>query len=324
MRIFVAGASGVLGWQLLPMLAAHGHQVVGMARHTSAEVGSNPNVELVTADALDASAVASAVRRAAPDAIVNLLTAIPADLNPRRMIKEFQLTNRLRTEGTRNLLTAASANGVRRVLAEGLAYAYDPEGSGPADEDQPLWRDPPRQFAPALKALIELEQQTREAGGLVLRVGHLYGPGTAFAPDGYFVRQIKAGRVPLIRESRATFSFIHVEDAATAMLAALDRDALGVLNVVDDAPVPIADWLPGLAALLDAPPPRHLPRSVVRLAIGGWGLAFLSQLRGADNARARRALRWQPRYPSWRQGFEHEFPRHTAATAELTSVQRAS
>jgi len=250
MRVFVAGASGVLGWQLLPMLAAHGHQVVGMARHTSAEVGSNPNVELVTADALDASAVASAVRRAAPDAIVNLLTAIPADLNPRRMIKEFQLTNRLRTEGTRNLLTAASANGVRRVLAEGLAYAYDPEGSGPADEDQPLWRDPPRQFAPALKALIELEQQTREAGGLVLRVGHLYGPGTAFAPDGYFVRQIKARRVPLIRESSATFSFIHVEDAATAMLAALDRDVIGVLNVVDDAPVPIADWLPGLAALL--------------------------------------------------------------------------
>ena len=320
MRVFVAGATGVLGRQLLPLLAAHGHQVVGMARHASAEVRSSPNVELVTADALDPSAVASAVRRAAPDGIVNLLTAIPAELNTRRMAEEFQLTNRLRTEGTRSLLAAAAANGVQRVLGEGLAYAYDPDGSGPADEDQPLWRDPPPEFAPVLKALIELEQQTREAGGLVLRVGHLYGPGTIYAPNGYFVRQVKARAVPLIHRSSATFSFTHVEDAATAMLAALDLDVSGVLNVVDDTPASIADWLPGLAALLDAPPPRHLPRPLVRLAIGGWGLAFLSRLRGANNARARRTLNWQPRYPSWRQGFEHDFPRHAAAAAKEISA----
>ena len=176
----------------------------------------------MTVDALDFSAVSTAVRRAAPDAIVHLLTAIPAELNTRRMAQQFQLTNRLRTEGTRNLLEAAAANGVQRVVAEGLAYAYDPDGSGPADEDQPLWRDPPREFAPVLDALIKLEQQTREAGGLVLRVGHLYGPGTIYAPDGYFIRQVKARRVPLIRGHSAMFSFTHVEDAASAMLAAQD------------------------------------------------------------------------------------------------------
>lgn len=222
MRVFVAGATGVLGRQLLPLLASHGHDVIGMARGRGADALGSPYVELVTADALDFSAVSTAVRRAAPDAIVNLLTAIPAELNTRRMAQQFQLTNRLRTEGTRNLLEAAAANGVQRVVAEGLAYAYDPDGSGPADEDQPLWRDPPREFAPVLDALIKLEQQTQEAGGLVLRVGHLYGPGTIYAPDGYFIRQVKARRVPLIRGHSAMFSFTHVEDAASAMLAALD------------------------------------------------------------------------------------------------------
>jgi nucleoside-diphosphate-sugar epimerase len=314
MRVFVAGATGVLGRQLLPLLASHGHDVIGMARRRGADVLGSPHVELVAADALDFSAVSTAVRRAAPDAIVNLLTAIPAELNTRRMAQQFQLTNRLRTEGTRNLLEAAAANGVQRVVAEGLAYAYDPDGSRPADEDQPLWQDPPREFAPVLDALIKLEQQTREAVGLVLRVGHLYGPGTIYAPDGYFIRQVKARRVPLIRGHSATFSFTHVEDAASAMLAALDLDVSGVLNLVDNAPAPITDWLPGLAALLEAPPPRHLPQALVRLMIGGWGLAYLSRLRGADNARARSTLKWQPQYPSWREGFKHDFQRHLTTT----------
>ncbi len=306
MRVFVAGATGVLGRQLVPILAANGHQVIGMGRRRTT-METSPDVELVTADALEPAAVNAAVKQAAPDAVINLLTAIPARLNTRRMAQQFQLTNRLRTEGARNLLEAATANGVRRVLAEGVAYAYDPGDSTPADEDVPFWQHPPQQFAPVIDALVELEHRTREAGGLVLRMGHLYGPGTIYAFDGYFTEQVRARAVPLVGGGRSVFSFTHVEDAATAMLAALDRAAAGVLNIVDDAPTPIADWLPALAALVGALKPRRLPEAIVRLAIGGWGLAFLTRLRGADNARARETLNWRPRYSSWRQGFQHEF-----------------
>ena len=306
MRVFVAGATGVLGRQLVPILAANGHHVIGMGRRRTT-METSPDVELVTANALEPAAVNAAVRHAGPDAVINLLTAIPARLNARRMAQQLQLTNRLRTEGARNLLEAAAANGVRRVLAEGLAYAYDPGDSAPADEDVPFWQHPPQQFAPVIDALVELEHRTREAGGLVLRMGHLYGPGTIYAPDGYLTEQVRARAVPLVSGGRSVFSFTHVEDAATAMLAALDRPAGGVLNIVDDAPTPIADWLPALAALVGALKPRRLPEAIVRLAIGGWGLAFLTRLRGADNARARETLNWRPRYSSWRQGFQHEF-----------------
>jgi nucleoside-diphosphate-sugar epimerase len=256
-------------------------------------------------DALDRAAVAAAVREVAPDAVVNMLTAIPARLHPRRAAAELAPTNRLRTEGTRHLLDAARAAGVRRVIGQGLAYAYAP-GPGLANEDEPLWRRPPRAFAPALAALRALEAATTHAGGTVLRLGHLYGPGTMFAPDGSFTADLRARRVPLVGSGASVFSFIHVDDVATAVLAALDRDVPGVLNVVDDDPAPIRDWLPAAAALLHAPPPRHLATVLARLAIGGWGVTYLDGLRGADNARARLALDWRPRYRSWRAGLAHE------------------
>jgi nucleoside-diphosphate-sugar epimerase len=306
MRVLVAGATGVLGRQLVPRLAANGHHVIGIARRHRPNLLTTPNVEMVTADALNRAALTTVVQMATPDAVVNLLSAIPGRPNPRRLAEQFRLTNRLRVEGTRNLLAAAATSGAQRILAEGLAYAYDPDGSEPADEEQPLWQRPPRQFAPVVKALVELERQTRDAGGLVLRLGHLYGPGTIYAPDGFFVQQVRAGAVPLVRGGRAVFSFTHVADAATAMVAALERDVAGVLNVVDDAPAPITEWLPALAALLGARQPRYLPKAVVRLAVGGWGLAFLSRLHGANNTRARECLNWDPQYSSWRQGFEHD------------------
>ena len=222
------------------------------------------------------------------------------------MARDFDLTNRLRTEGTRHLLSAAAATGVRRIIAQGLAYAYDPGGDRPANEDQPLWQHPPGQFAPVLRALIELEQRTRDAGGLVLRLGHLYGPRTIYAPDGSFVEQVRAGKVPLVGGGTSVFSFTHTYDAATAVLAALDADATGVLNIVDDDPATVATWLPVLATMLAAPQPRRVPSALARLAVGGWGVAFMTQLRGADNARARRTLAWSPHHRSWRDGFAHE------------------
>ncbi|MGI3782916.1 MAG: NAD-dependent epimerase/dehydratase family protein, partial [Janthinobacterium lividum] len=219
---------------------------------------------------------------------------------------DFAATNRLRTEGTRNLLDAAREAGARRVISQGLAYAYDPTSRTTADEDQPLWRRAPRQFGPVLTALIELEQITADVGGLVLRFGHLYGPGSAFAADGSVTRAVAAAKMPVVGDGGAVFSFTHVHDAATAVVAALDKDCHGALNVVDDDPAPVRVWLPELARLVGAPDPKRVPAALARLAVGGWGVAFMTRLRGADNARARLRLDWRPRYASWRDGFAAE------------------
>jgi nucleoside-diphosphate-sugar epimerase len=307
MRVLVAGATGAIGRALVPLLAAAGHDVTGLSRSRgrAAELELT-GARLVQADALDRDAVRRVVRETAPDAVVNLLTAIPAEINPRRMARDFAVTNRLRTEGTRNLLAAADAAGVKRIIAEGLAYIYEPGGEGPADEDQPIWAPPPRSFAPVLAAVRDLETQTMEQGGLVVRLGHIYGPGTIYAPDGSFVRQVLAGKMPLVGAGSAVFSFIHTYDAGTAIVAALDRTVTGALNVVDDDPAPMSRWLPEFARILGARPPRSVPAAFARLAVGGWGVAWMTQLRGADNARARTALDWRSRYASWRDGFAAE------------------
>jgi nucleoside-diphosphate-sugar epimerase len=307
MRVLLAGATGVIGSRLVPLLATVGHDVIGLARSPRrASVLQRAGADLVVADALDRAAVERAVAQAAPDAVVHLLTAIPAEVHPKRLTRDFALTNRLRTEGTRNLLDAASRAGAQRVVTQGLAFIYEPDGAGPATEDAPLWREPPKQFVPVLGALLELERRTAAAGGLVLRFGHLYGPGTSFAADGSLVRQTRAGKVPIVGRGTATFSFTHTHDAATAIVAALDKDTTGALNVVDDDPARVSEWLPFLAELLAAPPPRRVPAALARMIVGGWGVAFMTLLRGADNARARLSLDWRPRYPSWREGFATE------------------
>ena len=306
MRVLVAGATGVLGRQLLPLLTAAGHEVTGLARSAAEQSGAT----MVAVDALDRAAVSQAVRDAKPDAVINMLTAIPAAINPKRLAQDFALTNRLRTDGTRNLLDAAEKVGVQQVISQGLAYAYDPDSPGPATEDAPLWKQPPRPFVPVLAALRELERHTMHAGGLVLRFGHLYGPGTIYAHDGSFVRQVRAGKMPLVGGGTAVFSFTHVQDAAGAVVAALARDEhpenSRVLNVVDDHPAPMSEWLPYLATLLDAPEPKRVHAMLARLAVGPWGVAFMTRLRGADNVRAKRSLDWTPRYPSWRAGLAAE------------------
>jgi nucleoside-diphosphate-sugar epimerase len=297
MRILLAGATGVIGRQAVPVLAAAGHEVVGLAR-TPARL---PDAEVVAADALDPAAVVRAVRSAAPDVIVHMLTAVPDPVDPRHLVRDMAPTNRLRTRGTANLV--AAARGVR-VIAQGIAYASDPAGSPVKDEDTPWWRDPPSQFAPTVAAAVEQERRVAAAGGLVLRLGHLYGPGSGFAPDGGLAGLLRAGKLPLIGDGAAMFSFIHARDVATAILAAVEHPAArGALNIVDDQPTLVHDWLPDMAALLGAPDPRHVPAWLARWFVGGWGVASMTRLAGASNAHARLRLDWKPTYSGWRDGL---------------------
>ena len=295
MRVLVAGSTGVIGRQLMPMLRAAGHEAIGVARHPV-------DTSTVRADALDADGMRRAVSDAQPDVIVHLLTAIPAQINPRRMASQFAATNALRTAGTRNLVAAAREVDAR-VIAASIAFGYDPEGEGLATEDAPLWARPPRQFAGILDAVRALEATVLADDGLVLRMGHLYGPGTAFAVDGGLTSAVRAGKLPLVGGGSAVFSFLHGYDAATAVIAALAAPGPGVLNVVDDDPAPVSRWLPELARRVGGPAPRAVPAALVRPLLGGWGIAFFTALRGADNARIRDLLDWKPRYASWQEGF---------------------
>lgn len=292
MKVLVAGATGVIGASLVPQLTVAGHEVVEVSRASGT-------------DLLDRRAVYRAVQAAEPDAVVHMATAIPAQINPKKMARQFEQTNRLRSEGTRNLLDAAQEGGAPRVITQGLAYTYEP-GQGPADEDAPLWMRPPAQFAPVLAALEEMERRTRDAKGLVLRLGHLYGPGSFFSPGGSYTRQVLEGKFPIAGKGGSVLSFTHASDAASAVVAALDSDVSGVLNIVDDMPVTIKEWLPAFASMLGAPTPKHVPAALVRIAAGGWGTAFMTELRGANNARAKTALNWRPRFPSWIEGFRIE------------------
>lgn len=298
MRVLLAGATGAIGRQAVPVLAAAGHEVTGLARTPT----RLPDAEVVAADALDPAAVQRAVLAAAPDVIVHMLTAIPDPIDPRHLARDMAMTNRLRTQGTANLIRAADG---ARVIVQGVAYAYDPDGSPVKDEDAPLWRDPPTQFAPVVAALRNMERRVAAAGGLVLRLGHLYGPGSSFDPDdGGLTRLLRAGRLPLIGDGASMFSFIHAHDVATAILAAVEHPAArGALNVVDDQPTLVQDWLPEMAAMLGAPAPRHVPAWLARLLLGGWGVAYMIGLAGASNAHARQQLDWKPTYGNWRDGL---------------------
>ena len=269
MRVLVAGATGVIGRQVVPLLQAVGHDVVELVRPGSESGRRGPGVAV--ADGLDAAALRAAVGRAAPDAVVDVMTAVPRAVDPRHLARDMAMTNRLRTEGLANLLAAAPG---LPLVVESLAYAYRPTGGPLADEDQPLWTDGPRQFRPVAAALVEHERLAREVGATVLRFGHLYGPGSSYAADGSFVEQVRAGKVPIVGDGGSVFSFTHAHDAATAVVASLDKPFAGVLNIVDDDPVAARDWIPEVARIAGAPAPRRVPAALARLAVGGWGVAF--------------------------------------------------
>ncbi len=308
MRVFVAGATGAIGQQLLPRLAAAGHDVVGLTRKESnrallEELGATP----VVADALDPDQIAEAVGSTRPNVIVHQLTAIGA-VDMRRFDRDFALTNRLRTEGTDHLLSAAHAVGVRRFVAQGVgSYAAYARTGGPVKaEEDPLDDDPPREMRETQAAIRHLERAVLGASwtdGIVLRYGAFYGPGTSLSLGGEQFELVRKRRFPLVGDSGGVWSFIHVADAAEATVAAIERGKRGVYNVVDDEPAAVSAWLPALADTLGAKKPLRVPRLLGRLFAGEAGVAMMTEVRGASNAKAKRELARHPAHPSWRQGF---------------------
>jgi nucleoside-diphosphate-sugar epimerase len=306
-RVFLAGATGVLGRRLVPLLRGAGHEVIGMTRSDEKagalrEAGAEP----VVCDAFDPEALRDAVAGARPDAVVHELTDIPQALDPRRFEEQFASTDRLRSEGTRNLVDAALAAGARRMVAQSVAFAYEPAGETPKEESDPLFLDSPQPWRRSMHAIRDLEEAVTGTGGIegvVLRYGFFYGPGTAYASDGHLARLVRARRLPIVGRGSGVYSFIHVDDAARATLLALDSGAPGVYNVVDDEPAGVADWLPIYAQALGAKRPRRVPVFAARLAAGRYGVYLMTAVRGASNAKAKGELGWEPRYPSWRQGF---------------------
>jgi len=309
MKVMVVGASGAIGKRLVPILVAEGHEVVGTARSPEKRRGLGAlGAEPVVLDLLDGPAVRRAVGAAAPDVVVHEATALSGlSDNLRRLDREFEATNRLRTEGTDHLLAAAREAGVRRVVAQSYAGWPHARVGGPVKtEDDPLDPNPPKAARRAHAAIRHLEATVTGADGiegLVLRYGGFYGPGTSLAPDGVHADAVRKGRFPIVGSGAGVWSFVHIDDAASATAAAVTGGAPGIYNVVDDEPAPVAEWLPYLAKLLGAKPPRRIPAWLGRLLAGEFGVVMMTDVRGASNAKAKRELGWEPRYPSWRQGF---------------------
>jgi 2-alkyl-3-oxoalkanoate reductase len=300
MRVFVAGASGAIGTRLVPQLIDRGHEVIGTFHSPgNAErlraLGAKP----IALDLLDARAVRQAVLEAGPEAIIHQATALADVRFSRNLDRAFAPTNRLRTDGTDVLLAAAREAGVRRFVAQSFASnRYAREGGPVKTEDDPLDPAPPAGAHETNAAMRHLDQAVTDAGGIALRYGGFYGA----ANDG-LLEPVRKRRFPVVGNGGGVFSFIHLDDAAAATVLALETDAAGIYNIVDDEPAPVREWLPVLANALGAKPPRHVPRWLGRLIAGEGGVMMMTDSRGASNAKARRELGWTLRYPSWRQGF---------------------
>ena len=315
MRIFLAGASGVIGSRMVPMLVDSGHQVLGTTRSPGkAERLRSAGAEPVVVDALDADALGAAVREAEPEVVINQLTDLPPRFNPRK--PDYGRTPQLRREGTATLAAAGAEAGARRLISQSIAFIYEPSGGPVKDEDAPLADMSGTSFAEVTEATIELERVTTGTpalDGVVLRYGWFYGPGTYYGVGGSTAEDVRRRRFPVVGDGGGVFSFIHVDDAAAATVAALDHGSPGVYNVTDDEPAPLRDWLPVYAETLGAKPPRRVPTWLARLVAGKVATGQLTGLRGASNERAKRELGWAPRHPSWRQGFAESLATETAA-----------
>lgn len=308
MKVFVVGATGAIGRELVPLLVARGHEVVATTRSPAkTSVVRAMGAEPMVMDALDREAALHAVDRARPEAIVHQATALTGVFNLKHFSRTFEQTNRLRTIGTDNLTAAARAAGTRRVVAQGFAgWPYASDGNALRTEEDPFEPSPPKDMRSTVDALRQLETAVLAAEGLegvVLRYGGFYGPGTSLGDGGAMVEGIRRRQLPIVGDGAGVTSFLHVEDAAGATVVALERGAPGVYNIVDDEPAPSSVWIPVLAEAVGAKPPRRVPVWLARPLIGDAGVWLMTKAPGASNAKAKAELAWTPRFASWRIGF---------------------
>ena len=309
MKVLLAGASGALGKQLVPRLVADGHEVVGTTRSESKlgllrELGATG----VVADLLDPDQVARVVAEASPEVIIHQLTALNRPFDVKHFDRTFEETNRLRTEGTDHLLAAGRAVGVKRFIAQSYtSWPFARTGGAVKTEEDPLDPTPPKAMRKSLDAIRHVEDAVTGADwteGIVLRYGGFYGPGTSLSREGGAqLEQIRQRKFPVVGDGGGVWSFVHIEDAAEATVAAVTRGRRGIYNIVDDDPAPVAEWLPVAARAVGAPAPRHVPRWLGRIAAGEAGVVMMTEVRGASNEKAKRELGWKPRHASWREGF---------------------
>ena len=319
MRVFVAGASGILGRRLVPKLIDAGHEVIGThARPERAELLQALGAKPVLLDLLDEGAVRRSVIESEPDAIVHEATALADAKFGRSLDKAFGGTNALRTRGTDALLAAAWELGVRRVVAQSFApYRYARQGGPVKTEDDPLDPTPPSSASETFAAMAHLDEAVTGFGGIALRYGGFYG-----APDDGWGELVRQRKFPIVGEGGGVFSWIHLDDAAAATVLALDHDGPAIYNIVDDDPAPVRDWLPAMARALGAKPPRRFPAWLARPIAGEAAVVMATETRGASNAKAKRELGWTLRYPSWRQGFPAVYSE--PAASERPAPQRAA
>ncbi|BCB77845.1 NAD(P)-dependent oxidoreductase [Phytohabitans flavus] len=309
MKIFVAGASGAIGSQLVPQLVARGHVVVGTTRSAAkTEALRALGAEPVVVDALDPDAVADAVAKAEPEVIVHQLTALAGPPDFRHVKRMVAATNRLRTEGTDHLLAAGRAAGVRKVVAQSNCGWMERVGGPVADENGRIEPNPPADTATAVAALRHLEEAVTGIGwgdGIAIRYGGFYGPrtGIEIAPDAVMAGLLLKRRFPIVGGGTGVWSFVHIVDAASATVAAIERGRPGIYHVADDDPAPVHVWLPVLARALGAKPPRRIPGWIVRLVAGKGPVDMMTRARGISSEKAKRELGWTLEYPSWRTGF---------------------
>ena len=308
MRILVAGATGAIGLELVPQLIAAGHDVIGTTRTAAkAEIIRRMGAEPVIADGLDAPSIRAAVIAAKPDIVIDQMTGLADVTDLRHFDRAFATTNRLRIQGTDFLLAAAREAGVKRFIAQSFCgWTYGRGGEAVKTEADRLDPDPPEELRHTLQAIQHLEDAVTSSAdpeGIVLRYGSFYGPDTGMLSRA-MIDQLRRRRVPLIGGGGGRWSFIHVEDAAAATVAAVERGSPGhIYNIVDDEPAEVSEWLPALATLVGARSPIRLPAWLGRLFAGEHLVSMMTEVRGGSNAKARRELGWRPAHPSWREGF---------------------
>ena len=317
MRVFVAGATGAVGRELVPQLISAGHAVAGLTRSESkAETIKRAGAEPIVADVFDEPGIRQAFVSFKPEIVIHQMTGLTGMTDLSHFDRTFAATNQLRTEGTDLLLVAARDVGVRRFIAQSYCGWTFARGGDPIkSENEALDPEPPQEMRRTLDAIQYLERTVIGSAapeGIVLRYGSFYGAGTGMLEPA-MIDLVRRRRMPLLGDGGGWWSFLHVEDAASAAVAATDRGKAGqIYNIVDDEPAQVKEWLPALASMLGARPPLHIPAWIGRLIAGEHMVSMMTQVRAASNAKAKRELGWRPAHRTWRAGFA-EIIRQTEA-----------